>query len=345
MNLAGKKVLLIIPGFYGYEKLIKDELEKLGAKVTYVENKAFRNDPITSDTRWYLAFLCKKKSYIKKKLMPESRNTFDVCLFINLFSFDPELIENLKKRNPNIITILYLWDNIKGFRWQQFFTHFDRIYSFDPVDSRTLRVNYFPNFYPPILPTQNKEANKFDLSFVGSLQVHRLKILDQLVTKLKRQNKTFFFRLYLHPNYNKLKFNRYVHAILNILPGQFKGYKLLYTLIARKSGHDLVYYRPLTILESVQSLANSNCVLDLPFPSQTGSTQRVIHALALQKKVITTNSAVTEESFYNPDYIKVVSSEDIVIDWDWVDRKNQAALDISHLRLDNWLIQLLNLNI
>ena len=341
MNLTDKRVLLIVPAFYGYEKLICEGLEKLGAKVTYLENKAFRNDPITRDTKWYLSFLCKKKAYIKTELIQLSRDEFDICFFINLFSFHPELIENLKNRNPKIFTVLYLWDNVKNYRWQQFFKYFNRVYSFDPVDSRMLGFDYLPNFYLPNGPGIEVKANKFDLSFVGSLQVHRLRILNELMPKLKDQNKTFFFHLYLHPNYNKLKFNRYVHAVLKFLPSQFKGYKHLYSLISRKNIHELVYHDPLTIGESIQSLAHSSCVLDLPFPSQTGSTQRMIQALALQKKVITTNSAVTEESFYNPDYIKVVSEEGIDVDWDWVIRKNEVALNINHLRLDNWLTRIL----
>jgi hypothetical protein len=338
MELTGKKVLLIIPAFYGYEKLIKEGLEKLGATVSYLENKAFRNDPVTRDTKWYLTILCRKNSYIRNKLIPAFKNTFDVCLFINLFSFHPELTEILKKQNPNIINVLYLWDNVKGYRWEQFFKHFDKIYSFDPIESRKLGIKYLPNFYVTDFPLQH--TIKFDLSFVGSLQVHRLKILEELVSNLNHQNKTVFFYLYLHPNYNRLKFNKYIQALLNIFPGQFKGYKLVYDLITGKKKHALVSHRSLTISESIQSMANSSCILDLPFPSQTGSTQRVIQALALQKKVITTNSAVTEESFYNPDYIKVASSKSLVIDWNWVNRKSEVVPNINHLRLDNWLKQL-----
>ena len=129
--------------------------------------------------------------------------------------------------------------------------------------------------------------------------------------------------------------------MLSLFPGQFKGYKSLYKLISRKVVHELVFHHPLTIPEAIQSLASSACVLDLPFPSQTGSTQRMIQALALQKKVITTNSSVTQESFYNSEYIKIMTGKDIGIDWDWVSRRNVTPLNIDHLRLDNWLIQLL----
>lgn len=341
MDLTGKKVLLIVPAFYGYERLLREALENLGAKVTYRENKAFRNDPVTKDTKWYLTLLCKKNSYIKKELIPLSQQRFDVCIFINLFSFHPGLIENLKKENPDIFTILYLWDNVRDYRWQPFFKYFNNVYSFDPVESRELGLKYLPNFYPSGLAANPGEKDKFDVSFVGSLQVHRFRLLNTLTAKLKAQKRTFYFHLYLHPNYNRLKYNKYVHAMLSLFPGQFKGYKSLYKLISRKVVHELVFHHPLTIPEAIQSLASSACVLDLPFPSQTGSTQRMIQALALQKKVITTNSSVTQESFYNSEYIKIMTGKDIGIDWDWVSRRNVTPLNIDHLRLDNWLIQLL----
>ncbi len=345
MTLAHKNILLIIPRFYGYENLIKEQLESDGIAVTFIENKAFRNDPVTRNTKWYLRFLCKKKNYIRRYLIPTSRNRFDVCLFINLFSFHPEIIKNLRKQNPTIVCILYLWDNVKDYQWEQYFKYFDKIYSFDPIESKKFGLVYLPNFYPPAVSKNNTESPKFDFSFVGSLQIHRLKILDQLLLRLQQQNKSYFFYLYLHPNYNRLKYNELVYSVVKLFPSRFKGYKFLYMLITKRNKHVLVHHLPVTISESVHIMENSRCILDLPFPSQTGSTQRVIQALALNKKVITTNEAVVQESFYTPEYIKVVSAVDPLINWDWISQDFMIRLNINYLRLDNWLHQILELKL
>lgn len=50
-------------------------------------------------------------------------------------------------------------------------------------------------------------------------------------------------------------------------------------------------------------LACSNVILDLPFQGQNGYTHRLIEALANGKKVITTNSNIKNESFFNSEQI------------------------------------------
>ena len=46
LELKGKKILLFIPNFFGYELDIKNELESLGAKVFYFDARP-KNDFIT----------------------------------------------------------------------------------------------------------------------------------------------------------------------------------------------------------------------------------------------------------------------------------------------------------
>ena len=55
-------------------------------------------------------------------------------------------------------------------------------------------------------------------------------------------------------------------------------------------------------------LLDSNVVLDLPYPGQTGYTHRLIEALANGKKVITTNTLVKNERFFNPEQIHLIDS-------------------------------------
>lgn len=342
MNLTGKKILLIAPNFYGYQKAIQEDLERAGAIVFYFENKAFRNDVYTKGTYWFQRFFCGKNRYVNKKIVPATHEKFDVCLFVNLFSFRPELIQNLKKQNPDIKCFLYLWDNMKSYSWEQFFVYFNKVYTFDQLDARNLRINYLPNFY--LDPGDaNTIEGALDVSFVGSFQVHRFETLNKLAVKFSHQRKAFFFYLYLHPNYNRLKFNIYVYRVVSIFPFLFKGYKFLFGLMSGEITSELVHHRPLFFREIVQSILNSKCVLDIPFPTQTGCTQRLIQALALNRKVITTNAGAVHESFYDPAYIKVVPRDRVEIDWEWVNRKNENKLDMTFLRIDNWLSQILTI--
>ena len=65
-SLKAKKILLFAPCYFGYEKILVEELEKKGAEVTFVENKPFIHDSINKGTPWYLKFLSKKKEYLQK---------------------------------------------------------------------------------------------------------------------------------------------------------------------------------------------------------------------------------------------------------------------------------------
>lgn len=340
MKDGKKNILLVAPGFYDYETLIREELQKIGFNVVFVQNRAFRNDPITVGTKWYMHFLCQKKKYISQHLLPITENKFDVCLFINLFSFDPLIIKNLKKYNPSVKCILYIWDNVKGYKWKQFFNFFDKIYSFDPVEASSLGIHYLPNFYPNFT-VNSTERNDYELSFIGSLQAHRIKILEDAVSVLKSSKKSFLFYLYLHPNYDRLKYNILVNTIARLFPGYLKEHKFLYHIIARKIKYEFVHYKPLSLSESVLITARSKCIIDLPTPSQTGSTQRIIQALALGKKVMTTNASVKYDSFYDPNYIQIISTDSFYIDWDWLNKYFTSAPNVSHLRLDNWLTEIL----
>jgi hypothetical protein len=61
-------------------------------------------------------------------------------------------------------------------------------------------------------------------------------------------------------------------------------------------------------------LDESFVFLDLLRPNQTGLSFRVFEALAHQKKLITTNAAIKEYDFYNPNNIIIIDSGNVNID-------------------------------
>ncbi len=335
--LQGKSILLIAPYYHGYQHVLKRALESLGASVVLLENKAFKYDPLNRGTQWFEAWFCKKRRYIHSQIYPITNKKFDACLLINLFSFHPTIIENLRKANPSIKCILYIWDNIRGYQWQPFFKYFDDIVTFDPAEAKEHAIRYLPNFYPAI--SAQIEKNKFDLHFVGSLQAHRLIILERIEAIYRDERKSFFFYLYVPPTYNRFRNNRLVYTMSNLFPSKFKGYKRQYNIQKGRIEHTLIHRDPMDLDATIQTMAQSYCVIDLPYPFQTGSTHRVVQALALGKKVLTTNQSVIYDSFYHPDWIKVITESVREIDWNWVYSKHNHPPDLSSLRVDNWLLQ------
>jgi hypothetical protein len=337
-DFAGKKVLLMAPAYFGYERVMEHSLADMGAEVTFVENRSFRYDPMNRGTRWYEAWFCKKQQYFDE-IKPVISRTYDFCLFVNLFSFHPSFIENLRRQNPGVRCVLYLWDNLKYYTWERFLPLFDEVFTFDRVEARQYGLQYLPNFYVDAHTETSSDA-AVDFYFVGSFQMHRFYWLDRAVRELEERGRTWFFYLYMPDQYNRFVYNKLVYWGTHLFPLRFRGYKKLYDLIFHRVQHPLVHDEQLPLGDIISKMIRARCVIDLPFPTQTGSTQRVIQALAFQKKVLTTNASASQESFFNPSFIRVIPIKDPDLTMSWGD---EGALppDMSHLRIDNWLRTLL----
>ena len=68
MNLTGKTVLLLAPKFFGYEIEIKKELENIGAKVIYYDERP-KNDFFTK-----VFIRLNLKSFISKRINDYYKN-------------------------------------------------------------------------------------------------------------------------------------------------------------------------------------------------------------------------------------------------------------------------------
>ena len=99
--------------------------------------------------------------------------------------------------------------------------------------------------------------------------------------------------------------------------------------------------------EMQKKLLYSSVILDLPFQEQTGYTHRLIEALAYGKKVITTNSNITKENFFNQEQIHIIDIQNPEIDFSWVKRKSIFTIDdyFSDLELSTWLKSIINVGI
>jgi len=69
-------------------------------------------------------------------------------------------------------------------------------------------------------------------------------------------------------------------------------------------------------------------------------TINCITALATGKKLITTNKRIAEEPFYHPNNIYIIDAEKPVLDIEFFHSEIEN-IDLSHLRLDNWLLHIL----
>jgi hypothetical protein len=337
-----KKVLLLTPFYFELEQSIVKALESAGLEVILLENKGYFNDPLNIHTPKWESLFCDKSVYIKKNIIPHTHKYYDFFFCVNLFSFDSSITENLKKRNPDIKSILYLWDNIKFFKWNQFFKYFTKVYTFDLYESKKHDLNYLPNFYTEM---PNGSAIVYDFSAVGSCQINRYFLLDHLIQKLKQQDLKYYFYLYYDVNARRfsdfIKYNFIGYLFANCFPAKYLSYKTIYKL-NQKPINEICKYEKIPKQAAISMMQQTNCIIDLALVGQTGSTHRLIQALALQKKVITNNISVMDEPFYNPEYIQIIKSNDIQIDHSWLNNKPKNKIDMSYLHINAWINTIFN---
>ena len=293
--LKGKKILFIAVKYFGYEKEIVRGLEKAGAQVTmfydlpfdYAGLKYFRHllpDSMEEKiNRWYRGMLLRKASGVN----------WDIVFLIKGRIITTDFLSFLRRNHPDATFIQYQWDSLKNFDYKSFIPHFDYSYTFDPEDAQRLPVlKYQPTFaldeFFDLAGKRNSLKQDVDVSFVGSSHSNRLKILRRLGEKIKQHKLTSKFYCYL-PVLMGLKG---VLVTRRIKPGEF-----MFGALSREKFKAL--------------LLRSRYVLDLPSPNQSGVTLRTYEALASGCCIVTTNTKMATEPFYNESFIKIIEQEEL----------------------------------
>ena len=311
-RLVRKKILFICTPFYGYEKKIKKNLENHYSCFV----KFFPDCPRTIFVRFlrnlnktiYRKFILLYHRYILNKI---NKTNFDYLFVIRGedFSLDLEFLEKLSNRISK--KILYEWDSIKNFDYTSFAHYFDKVISFDMEDAKLNGYSYLPLFY-------SEECNsvtstpKYDITFVGSFHDDRDIMLKKIKEKAKKSNYTYKFYLYI-PFFSYVK--NYLKGKRIISPSFFK----------------VSYKKTLKLIKS------SKAVLDLPHRDQIGSTMRTFECLSNKKILVTTNSNIKNESFFNNEDIKILNIDNID-EFDFGFLRNNTERDKSNFDYTNYSI-------
>lgn len=339
-NIKDKSILLLCENFYDYDKAIVDELYKLGAKNVFLKNiKYFRSS--FREMAGFSLFSFLRNPFERRCWTSEFEQEiqdlhFDIFLCIENTCFVKSFMRFLRAKNPQIKTVLFLWDTYKtqqgGFKDYRFL--FDKVYSFDRDDAEKYDMEYYPDFYIPQHP--DNEA-LYDISFVGtangSSTLHRFKLIDY-VNKFCEAN-GLRSMLYLRVNIPVKTKNP-----LKIIKRRFDKLKVYRNLIAMYSREKWLHGESLPLEQCNKLQSQAHVLLDLNHRNRQGMTINCITALAQGQKLITTNKRIKEEAFYNPNMIYVMDEDNPHLDISFWSRPNEK-IDMSHLRLDNWLLHIL----
>ena len=287
-----KRVLFIGIGFYDYDLIIQQAIEKLGFEVDYFCETPKTITYTISNHLKIRSISNRIKSKHSILIATKCKENYDFIFVIKGGVITPKSLEIIRQKNKTAKTILYLWDSIKRMsNYKKIESYFDTIYSFDRVDAlNDNKLKFKPLFYrSEYKRDESNHSFLFDLFFIGWAHSDRATLLQKIASILEEQ---------------KLKVKFFI----------FVGKMSYYTSKSIRTVRSMTIQEPISPKEVVKYSTQSRAILDLAHPLQTGLTMRTIEVLfGINRKLITTNKDIANYSFYNENNILIINRENLEI--------------------------------
>lgn len=275
-------ILFIGPKFYGYEKAIKEILDSRHEKVLFRDeipyNLSICYNALKRISKTVAEIVAEKYNIDISNLIIKEK--IDTVFIVRGNILSESCLMSIRRNNPNIKLINYQWDSINNNPNGLLISKYaDVNYSFDLADVAKYDgvFQHLPLFYS-WESVSDKVINKqpaSDIFFLGSYHSKR----HEIVKELRRQCQSVGLILRAH-----IYIPRFVYYRKRI--------------IGEKLQRSDVSFRPMSRQDYFHAINNTNIVLDINSPTQTGATMRTIETLSLGRKLISTNMMVRNECFY-----------------------------------------------
>lgn len=328
------KIALIAPSFFSYDKAIAKMIECFGHEVVIFDDRPSNTNLSKILIRLKLHFFLRRKiKNHKEKIIEKIQKEKVDCLFvISPEVFDVAMVDEIKKNNPNIKIILYLWDSILNkSNTKSLVNSLDTVYSFDRRDCEIYpRLKFHPLFFEDLFYTFLGESEKkYKIAFIGSYHSNRFNLVE-----LKQKLSRFFLHLYVQGDI--VRVFRSLTLILN--PRTFYYFWKNTTL------------KKLNKEEVANIFKASKVIIDYQHPDQCGLTCRTFEALASGCQLMTTNSDIVNYDFFDNELIYVMKDEkDISLSFVDKEVSREKLLlmkeSISRYSLQSWVAEVLISNL
>lgn len=290
-----KKILIILPYYFGYQNQIKNHLVQRGADVYLINEDvnefSFYNKFISIYNKGLYNLILRK--YYKEKFL-KIPNQLDSILIIKGSTISEQEILYLKNKYPKVKLIMYQWDSVTNYsKATQVAQWCDINITFDPIDAIENHWRYRALFFDPDM-CNNKEQKSIDISYICSVHSDRVHLYNEVIKFAKKHNLIFFNYLFS----NRWSFYRQKYFKKN------KSFMI-------KSSQ--LKFTPLSSKKTAKIYDKSKAVLDFKFTNQVGLTIRTIESIGHKCKLITNNKQIIKEDFYNPNNIYIYDIENFNI--------------------------------
>lgn len=295
-----KRILIFAPRFFDYEIEIAKKLSQFGAKVSLYDERP-SNSFITKVLIRLKPNLMKKFiiKHFEKIMYKEGPN--DIILFFKGETVLKEVLILLKERQPKAEIILYLIDSLDNYpHIINSFKFFDKILTFDPLDSERYSIKFRPLFFlSEYSKIENNLNYQIDILFIGTIHSDRWPFLQQIKEQAILNNFKVFYYLYFP--------SPYLYLFRKIFSKNFRSIPF-----------SEAKFIPLKKAEILALIGKSKVILDIQHPKQTGLTIRTIEVLGAKKKIITTNKNIKEYDFYNIDNVSILDRDYPLLDSEFI---------------------------
>jgi hypothetical protein len=290
VNLEGRRVLLISPHFFGYERRIANRLKARGAEVAFIDDRPSNSTLSKLLIRVGAAVIQPKlEAYHQAQMRKLAGRVFDELLFIVPEACSARTFQRYREAFPGARRILYMWDSFENkVRLRRCLPLFDQAFSFDDEDCQTYGMSFRPLFFgEAAYAVSETDPEPYAFSFIGTIHSDRYRIIKALVARARQMGLRTFVYPYLP--------SRLIYGLYRCTKREFWG-------VSRADFH----FKPLPYPEVVRVLRHSSAVVDIEHPGQRGLTMRTLEVIGAGKKLVTTNERIRNYPFYSPDRIQII---------------------------------------
>lgn len=320
--LKDKRILFISPRFFDYEEAIISAIEKNGAVVDFFDERP-------SNSNWTKGLIRVNSNFLKTKITKYYQNvlkqitgTYDYFLLIKGESIPFFFLKELKKRQPKMERIFYMYDSVVEYpRAKELMRFFDKNISFEYQDAKKYNMHFRPLFYTEeYIVKTNKQDKLYDLCFVGSAHTDRLIVGESLREEAENLGlRTYFY--YYTPNLLSFFLKR-------IFDKNMRSFALSKLSFTKLSQSDLL-----------NLYTKSRVVVDINKPFQNGLGFRTYESLLSGAKIISTNKDYRNYSFYDENRIEIIDRLKPKVNLELLNSEVEAlsAIELKYLHIDQWL--------
>ena len=298
MFLENRNILFFSAQAFGYQNEIRAEMERMGARVDYFDERPANSFAVKAAIRINRNLLARYIDRYHARIIERTKNRkYDYVFFIKGESISVENLNKIKELHPEAKLIIYHWDSIANNRNAlRILPVFDRAFSFDKPDCEKLGIRFLPLFYLRDYEEIGRQEPdyRYDLLFVGTVHSDRYGLLRRVNGQIERTGGRCFAYMFFQ--------SRILYWKMKLQNKSLRG----------TSARDF-RFAPLPKAGLLDLYRKSRAVIDIQHPRQTGLTMRCIETMGAKRKLITTNGHIAEYDFYDPNNILIVDRQNPVV--------------------------------